>query len=239
MNKITFIALSAALVMLTSCGNAQTTDTSVQNSGAVTTSVSTSAATEPASETTTTSETTAAAETIAETTTISETTTAAETASAQTETSASATQNPIQSDLEPDNSDDSQIIGAGDSEAGNYVDPDSIVMKYAGTYSNGRAMMYIMPNATGASVTIKWAGSATISSTWEMDGSCTEEGDHLIISYGDCVKTTTEYESEETIADQTVEYTDGTGTITVYTDGSVDWVDDVEDAANGYKFFIM
>ncbi len=109
-------------------------------------------------------------------------------------------------------------------------DSNAAVMNFIGTYSNGRAMMTINPSSNGASVNIDWAGSAFINSNWTMDGTCTLYGEDLLIAYNNCVKKTTEYDSDGNVVSEETGYSNGTGTVTVHSDGTAEWLDDMEDA---------
>ena len=148
-----------------------------------------------------------------------------------------------QDNMDPDNFDATKVTGRGDiitdedPEGSNDAPLDNTILNFIGNYSNGRATMQILPGPEGASINVKWAGSALVSSTWEMGGSYTMSGTDLIITYSDCKKSTTTYSSEGELVSDITEYTDGTGTITIHYDGSLEWVDDVENAGADYTFY--
>lgn len=144
-----------------------------------------------------------------------------------------------QSDMDPDTFNAAEVDGRGDIITDDGSASDGAILNYIGEYSNGRAIMNVLPGPKGASVTVKWAGSALVSSTWTMDGTYTLSGDDLIITYSDCVKTTTSYNSDGTLESEETEYTDGTGTITVHYNGTAEWADNVENAAEGDEFTLL
>jgi hypothetical protein len=117
-------------------------------------------------------------------------------------------------------------------------DTQNPIMNFIGDYSNGRAMMTILPSGKDAAkITVKWAGSALDNSTWEMSGPCVIDENTLTVAYTDCVKTNRSYNADGSVQSETVEYKDGSGRITIELENSqITWADDQEDVGADQVF---
>lgn len=110
------------------------------------------------------------------------------------------------------------------------------VMNFAGTYVCQRARLDVNPadSEQGAEITVTWADSAFKHAEWTMSGDLDTET--LTISYSDCTKKTVEFDGEGNVAEENIEYTDGTGTITFNEDNTLTWNDEVENIAKDSVF---
>lgn len=71
-------------------------------------------------------------------------------------------------------------------------------------------------------------GSAFENAEWVMTG--TFDSNKLLFTYNDCVKTDRVYKDEGVVESETVEYTDGAGTMQFTEDLTFTWQDDKENA---------
>ncbi len=114
-------------------------------------------------------------------------------------------------------------------------DGQNPVMNFVGPYMAGRASLNVeCSGSDGASFTIHWGSSATISTEWTMSGTFDSETNS--VSYTDCKKKTTVYTSEGELESEDVEYENGTGTMHFNEDYTITWQDDMENAGEGLVF---
>ena len=118
-------------------------------------------------------------------------------------------------------------------------DGQNPVMNFIGNYVCDRARVEVMPKGDdSAQITVIWGSSAFDSGQWTMSGAL--DTDILQISYSDCTKKVISYDrdSEETdqSPEETIEYTNGSGTIIFGEDGTLTWNDDQEHIADGMVF---
>lgn len=114
-------------------------------------------------------------------------------------------------------------------------DGQNPVMNFIGKYGCGRATAEVSAEGTdGAKIVITWAGSAFENAEWVMTG--TFDSDKLLFTYTDCVKTDYVYKDEGVVESETVEYTDGHGTMQFTEDLTFTWQDDKENAGDGMVF---
>ena len=115
-------------------------------------------------------------------------------------------------------------------------DGQNPVMNFVGPYAADRANMLVEPlGDNGAVVQVSWANSAAEQVVWTMSGPL--DADTLTMEYADCVKTTRVYQSDGSVASETVEYENGTGRILFNgTDSTIAWEDDQENAGDGLVF---
>ena len=86
---------------------------------------------------------------------------------------------------------------------------------YYGNYPAERAVMYVEASQDDTvKITVRWGSSAMSAVEWTMSGICEEQGDSIVISYQDGMCREVEYHSDGTIASETTQYTQGTGTLT-------------------------
>ena len=108
------------------------------------------------------------------------------------------------------------------------------IMNYVGVYGSGRATATVESAGNGkGKVTITWPSSASETTEWVMTGPFDSQS--LTIDYTKGVKTNHVFDSKGNDK-STVEYKDGTGTITFKQNGKFTWEDDKEDAGNGMTF---
>lgn len=117
-------------------------------------------------------------------------------------------------------------------------DTQNPIMNFIGDYSNGRAIMTILPDGNdGAKITVSWAGSVSVTSTWVMSGKCVLDETTLTVAYNDCVETTRIYKEDGSVQSETVEYENGSGKITInLANSNITWTDDQENVAKDYVF---
>ena len=118
-------------------------------------------------------------------------------------------------------------------------DGQNPVMNFIGNYVCDRARIEVMPEGEDmADITVSWSSSAFEHTEWSMSGVLDTET--LTVSYSDCTKKDVVYDRDSEEAGQTpqetIEYTDGTGTILFGNDGTLVWNDDQEHAADGMVF---
>ena len=123
---------------------------------------------------------------------------------------------------------------AGDSEPA-VEDGQNPVMNIIGKYGCDRATMTIEAQGTDeAKINVTWGSSAFEHAEWNMVGKFDTATN--TVNYIDCEKKVVTYKDEGVIDKETVEYTDGTGSIKVNDDYSLEWTDDKEHIADGSKF---
>ena len=92
------------------------------------------------------------------------------------------------------------------------------VMNFIGPYAWSRASAMVeAAGSNGARISIDWASSAAEGSRWVMTGELDTET--LTVKYTDCVKTDYVFGEDGEIESETVQYENGTGTITFHDDG--------------------
>ena len=123
---------------------------------------------------------------------------------------------------------------AGDSE-GAESDGQNPVMNIIGKYGCDRATMTIEAEGKDeAKINVTWGSSAFEYAEWNMVGKFDTATN--TVNYTDCEKKVVTFKDEGVIDKEEVEYTDGTGSIKVNDDYSLEWVDDKEHIADGSKF---
>ena len=118
-------------------------------------------------------------------------------------------------------------------------DGQNPVMNFAGNYVCDRAKIEVMPKGEDmADITVSWGNSAFDTAQWNMSG--VFDTDTLTVAYSDCTMKTVVFDREAEEADQspeeTVMYTDGTGSITFQENGTLSWNDDQDHIADGMVF---
>ncbi len=123
---------------------------------------------------------------------------------------------------------------AGDSEPA-VEDGQNPVMNIIGKYGCDRATMTIEAQGTDeAKINVTWGSSAFEHAEWNMVGKFDTATN--TVNYTNCEKKVVTYKDEGVIEKEEVEYTDGTGSIKVNDDYSLEWTDDKEHIADGSKF---
>lgn len=123
---------------------------------------------------------------------------------------------------------------AGDSEAAS-EDGQNPVMNIIGKYGCDRATMTIEAEGDDeARINVTWGSSAFEHAEWNMVGKFDTATN--TVNYTDCEKKVITYKDDDTIEKEEVVYTDGTGSIKVNDDYSLEWTDDKEHIADGSKF---
>ena len=106
-------------------------------------------------------------------------------------------------------------------------DGQNPVMNFAGTYQSGRCSLTITPDGKdGATITATWGNSADCASKWIMHAAF--DPDTLRLTYADSTKTTSTYDENGNVVSQTVDYTDGSGRLQLFGDGTLRWEDENE-----------
>lgn len=116
-------------------------------------------------------------------------------------------------------------------------DGQNPVMNFIGPYAWDRASAMVeAAGSNGARISIDWASSAAEGSRWVMTGELDTET--LTVKYTDCVKTDYVFGEDGEIESETVQYENGTGTITFHDDGPLTftWQDDMENIAGDAVF---
>lgn len=123
---------------------------------------------------------------------------------------------------------------AGDSEPA-VEDGQNPVMNIIGKYGCDRATMTIEAQGTDeAKINVTWGSSAWEYAEWNMVGKFDDATN--TVTYTNCEKKVVTFSDEGVVDKETVEYTDGTGSIKVNDDYSLEWTDDKEHIADGSKF---
>ena len=116
-------------------------------------------------------------------------------------------------------------------------DGQNPAMNLVGYYqdkTSQRAHMFIdCLGMDSASVEIRWANSAFETVVWTFTGICDEND--LSIEYTDCAQNVEQYADDGSVTVINV-YENGTGRLTVDSDWSILWQDDVENAGEGCVF---
>ena len=118
-------------------------------------------------------------------------------------------------------------------------DTQNPIMNFIGEYASDRILMTVSASgSTGASIKITWAGSVSELEEWTMSGEAVVEDDNKItVHYTDCQKKGMVYNEDGSVASETVEYENGTGTITfIYENSVVTWEDEQEHIADDREF---
>lgn len=118
-------------------------------------------------------------------------------------------------------------------------DGQNPIMNFIGNYMCDRARFEVLPAGdNSAQITVRWGSSAFDSALWTMSG--VFDTDTLEISYSDCTKKVISYdrdsEESEQSPEETVDYTDGSGTVIFGEDGTLTWDDNQEHIADGMVF---
>lgn len=116
-------------------------------------------------------------------------------------------------------------------------DGQNPVMNFIGPYVWSRASAMVEAGSgNDARITIDWGSSAAEGSRWVMTGELDTET--LTVKYTDCVKTDYVFGEDGEIESETVQYENGTGTITFHDDGPLTftWQDDMENIAGDAVF---
>ena len=115
-------------------------------------------------------------------------------------------------------------------------DGQNPVMNFAGTYQSGRCSLTITPDGKdGATITATWGNSADCASKWIMHAAF--DPDTLRLTYADSTKTTSTYDENGNVVSQTVDYTDGSGRLQLFGDGTLRGEDENEaDSLVGMTF---
>ena len=110
-------------------------------------------------------------------------------------------------------------------------------MGFIGEYTADRANAKVEAKGDNeAKITVEWGSSATGGVVWEMQG--TFDSNALTVKYTNGTKAEYEYTDDGKTRTETVDYTDGTGTIT-FKEGnplSFTWDDEKEHVADGMTF---
>lgn len=126
---------------------------------------------------------------------------------------------------------------AGQTTAGETAaveDGQNPVMNFVGPYACDRATVLVeCQGESDAVFTVTWSTSATESSTWTMSG--TLDTEKLTVNYTNGTRTDGVWADDGT-GEETVAYTDGTGTFTFDDAGNLTWNDEKEHIADGMTF---
>ena len=115
------------------------------------------------------------------------------------------------------------------------ADAEAMLQGIIGTYSNGRAMMTVSARGNDkAAIYVTWGSSAAASSSWMMTGTAIADGDKVVVTYEDCMKTDILFD-ENGVAEENTVYENGKGTLT-FSGSEVVWNDQVEGIADGAVF---
>ena len=128
------------------------------------------------------------------------------------------------------------VVFSADAETAGGDDGQNPVMNFAGTYQSGRCSLTITPGGKdGATITATWGNSADCASKWIMHA--VFDPDTLRLTYADSTKTTSTYDENGNVVSQTVDYTDGSGRLQLFGDGTLRWEDENEaDSLVGMTF---
>lgn len=131
------------------------------------------------------------------------------------------------------------VTGGTASAAQEYAEEDgqNPVMNFIGIYGCGRATMTVEADGMdGARINVHWASSAFEHGEWNMSGKF--DMDTLTVEYADCVKKDVVYKDEGVIESETIEYENGTGSITFKNANplAIIWKDDQEHVADDSVF---
>ena len=116
------------------------------------------------------------------------------------------------------------LAACGEQPADN-GDGQNPVMNFIGEYMCDRAHALVeCEGEDSALVTIEWGSSAWTLSKWVMSGKL--DTDTLTVEYSDCVMSEVTYNEGGEIAEEDVQFENGTGTFTFNDDGTFLWHDD-------------
>ena len=107
-------------------------------------------------------------------------------------------------------------------------DGQNPAMNVIGKYQCDRAGALVeAEGADGAKVTIDWGSSVWDLTRWVMSGKF--DPDTRTLTYDNCVKSELTYNSDGSLASETVDFENGTGRVTFNEDGTFTWADDKSD----------
>ena len=126
---------------------------------------------------------------------------------------------------------------AEDAAAGE--DTQNPAMNFMGRYGKDRCTIDVaVDGAEGTIVTVTWGSSAWETAEWTMSGKL--DGETLVLDYNDAVKKIVTFAEDGSVAEETVEYENGTGSFTfaVAEDGTttLTWDDAMEHIADETVF---
>ena len=121
---------------------------------------------------------------------------------------------------------------AGSEAAGDTQNP---VMNFIGRYGMDRCTIDVECDGDeNGKITVTWSGSAFENAEWVMTGKL--DPDTLVLEYADAVKTIRTFNESGEVAEETVEYENGTGSFTFHVadDGTttLTWDDAMEHIAD-------
>ncbi|MCR4688733.1 MAG: hypothetical protein K5745_04175 [Saccharofermentans sp.] len=109
---------------------------------------------------------------------------------------------------------------------------------YVGTYVCDRATIYVENGEPGqVLVTVMWGNSELTQRVWTMSGDFNV--DTFTVSYSNGMLVEETYDSEGVVMNEEAIYTDGTGIIKFFEDGTLTWQDDVDHQADEMVFEMM
>lgn len=112
------------------------------------------------------------------------------------------------------------------------------MMNFIGNYSNGSNKMFV--SCTGmdqASIVVTWSDNVADTSVWTMSGNVTATDEAVTVTYNNCTKESVSYAGDGSNISNTINYTDGSGTIVFKSaDNKAYWYDSQEDASGGVPF---
>lgn len=112
-------------------------------------------------------------------------------------------------------------------EAAAEEDGQNPVMNFVGPYQADRCSLLIQASGEkDAIITASWGNSLSSSTEWTM--TATFDEDTLRLNYSDCEKKTVEYNANGDIVSEDVEYTNGSGRIQLFDDGTLRWENEEE-----------
>ena len=111
------------------------------------------------------------------------------------------------------------------------------IMNFIGNYGADKAQVHVESSGdSNGRITVRWATSPTEGHKWVMTGAF--DPNSLTLTYSNCVKTSYSGDQNGGTANETTDYTDGSGSITFH-DGtglSLTWDDQKEHVADGMTF---
>ena len=115
-------------------------------------------------------------------------------------------------------------------------DAQRTLADFAGVYSADRCTITVeVDGETDAKISVIWGSSASEAAEYTMSGMF--DPDTIRINYSDCEKKNVTYAGDGSVAEETVEFSDGVGRIQFYGDGTLAWQDEQEaEALSGMTF---
>ena len=108
-------------------------------------------------------------------------------------------------------------------------------MNFAGTYAYGRCAILVEPQGdNNVTFLVTWGSSASEHSEWTMSGKF--DTHTLTAAYTDGVRKDVVFKEDGTVDKETVIYENGKGTFVFRDNGTMSWVDEEEQAAEGITF---